>query len=229
MEINLLTVIVLLIILLDAVRGYRRGFIKTLTSMVFLILTLVLVYFTTPYVRDFLKEHTEVYTYVEERCEALVGSAGEERLSDTTAQEQYIESLKLPEFLKEQLIENNNQENYAAMAVDSFLEYLAGFLANVILTILVYVVTFLLVRIVLSVAVFALSALAELPVLHSLNRILGFVLGAAQGVVFVWLVFLVLTMLTGFEGGRKLLNMIYESDVLCYLYDTNIFLRLLAK
>ena len=188
MEIHLLTIIVLLVLLLYAVRGYRRGFIKTLTSMIFLVLTLVLVYFATPYVRDFLKEYTPVYSWVQERCETLVGNAGEAYLTDADAQEQYIENLKLPEILKEQLIKNNNQENYARMAVDSFRGYLAGFLSDLILSILVYLAAFLLVRLLLSLVVMMLSAAASLPVLNGINRILGFGLGAAQGVVVIWLV-----------------------------------------
>lgn len=227
MEINLLTVIVLLVLLLYAVRGYRKGFVKTLASMFFLAVAMVAVYFATPYVRDFLMEQTPVYSFIEGKCEELVGNVGSEFLTDAGAQEEYIQSLKLPDILKEQLIENNNAENYASLAVTNFREYLSGFLTNGLLTILVYVVTFLIVWIILSVAVAALGAAAKLPVLSGINRILGFVLGTAQGVLVIWIAFLVLTLLSGTDGGRKLLNMVYESEVLAYLYDANIFLKVL--
>ena len=42
MKWNLLTVIVLLVILLYAVKGYRKGFVKTLAAMLCLAVTLVL-------------------------------------------------------------------------------------------------------------------------------------------------------------------------------------------
>lgn len=226
---NLLTVIILLIIFLYAVRGYRNGFVQTLTAMLMLGLTLVLVYWLSPYVEDFLRESTPVYSYVEEQCEALVGGQNADAVSDESAQTAYIEKLNLPEVLKEQLIKNNTAPNYAKLAVNSFKQYLARFLANVILKLFVCIVTFLVVRLLLTLAVELLGLLTRLPLIHGVNKLLGGALGLGQGVVMVWIGFLVLTLLTGTQLGRDLLNMIYESEILCRLYDSNVFLNLLLR
>ena len=71
MKWNLLTVIVLLVILLYAVKGYRKGFVKTLAAMLCLAVTLVLVYFATPYVRTFLKENTRCMKWWKNSAESL--------------------------------------------------------------------------------------------------------------------------------------------------------------
>ena len=63
-----LKIIIGLIIFLYALRGMRKGFIRTLMSMAFLIMAAVLVYFANPTVSSFLKEKTPVYDVLEDKC-----------------------------------------------------------------------------------------------------------------------------------------------------------------
>lgn len=55
---NILTGIVIIIFLLFMIRGYRRGLIKSLASVISLVASLALVSFVTPYVSQFLQEQT---------------------------------------------------------------------------------------------------------------------------------------------------------------------------
>ena len=72
---NLLTIIILLVLLVFAINGYMRGFARTLTSLLFFVFSGVLVYYSTPYVNDFLKTQTPVYSFVESKCKTLVEDA----------------------------------------------------------------------------------------------------------------------------------------------------------
>lgn len=119
------------------------------------------------------------------------------------------------------------QKNYVQLAAENFQEYLTNALTDMVLTILVYVITFLVIQLILMIVVGILNAAAQLPGLHGLNRALGFVLGAGRGLIFVWLVFLVLALFSGTDAGRRLLDMVYENEILQYLYSANIFAKLL--
>lgn len=66
-----LKIIVGLIIFLYALRGLRKGFIRTLMSMAFLIMAAALVYFANPAVSSFLKEKTPVYEVLQDKCEDI--------------------------------------------------------------------------------------------------------------------------------------------------------------
>lgn len=204
--------------------------------MVFFIMAAVLVYFANPHVSSFLKEYTPIYGLAEGKCqeiftvENLLGEdSGSEVDSSRVEQTKIIDNLPLPDVLKEQLTENNNDAGYVKLAVSNFEEYIAGFMANLILTVLSYVVTFLLAIIVLKLLMLMLDAITELPVLKSVNRILGFLVGGLQGVCMVWLLFLVITILGSTDMGSKLLSMISESSLLSFFYDTNIFLKVLMR
>lgn len=246
---NILTIIILLILAVFALNGYRRGFIKTFSSLVFLIVSAVLVYFATPYIGDFLKEHTPLYPIVEEQCEEVfdsmwreasltareeadnVGKEISESIEDAGLLEQiaFIENLKLPKLLQEELVANNNKAEYQIMKVDSFSQYLAAYMATLIVNVIAFVVTLILVSTFLSMTVMTLDAVANLPIIHGVNQIFGLGLGAVQGLLIVWIIFLAITMFGSTEAGQQLLEMIYESPILNFLYNTNILLQYLLN
>ena len=145
-----LKIIIGLIIFLYALRGMRKGFIRTLMSMAFLIMAAVLVYFANPTVSSFLKEKTPVYDVLEDKCGDIFSMKNLSRLSgkkETASEEEndirteptrieqakIIDSLALPDLLKTQLAENNNASGYASLAVSGFEGYLAAFMANLVL------------------------------------------------------------------------------------------------
>lgn len=69
---NLLEIIIIILTVLLAVGGFRKGFVKKLASMVSLVLSLVLVSLFLPYMTDFLKNNTPVYDYIQKQCEKAV-------------------------------------------------------------------------------------------------------------------------------------------------------------
>ncbi len=69
---NILEIIVLVIAAILAISGFRSGFVKKLTSMLSLLIAVALVSAVLPYVTDFLKENTPVYTYIEGQVDELV-------------------------------------------------------------------------------------------------------------------------------------------------------------
>ena len=102
-------------------------------------------------------------------------------------------------------------------------------MAGLILNILTFVVTLAVVNLVLRMTVLTLDNLAKLPVLNSINKAFGMVLGAAQGLLVVWVAFLVITAFGNTDAGRKLLEMIHESPILDFLYNINIFLKIMLR
>lgn len=266
---NLLTIIVLLVLLFFILNGYRRGFIKTFISMVSLIVSIVLVSIATPYVTEFLKTQTPLYSMIEEKCQSAFGITGNEKKDTKDAQNgdkqntdnrgdqnpnsaaggnkgqdgsgensgngismldqaKLIEELKLPAVIQNMLESNNNKTGYEKLAVQSFEEYIPSYMATLILNIISFVATFLLVVSFLWITVMTLDVIANLPIIHGINQVLGLVLGLVQGLVFVWIAFLIITVFSSIDLGRDLMLMIHNSKILSFIYDNNIFLKLLT-
>ena len=113
------------------------------------------------------------------------------------------------------------------LAVNSFNDYVPKFMANLIMNIISFVITWLIVASFIWLAVMTLDVIANLPVIHGINQILGLGLGAGQALVIVWIIFLVITIFGGTEIGKELLKMIEKSAVLDQLYKWNVLLNIL--
>ena len=254
---NILTGIVIVIFLLFMIRGYRRGLIKSLASVISLVASLALVSFVTPYVSQFLQEQTPVYTYVMERCQesftVTLNEADEKTTESETEegdislkkgndndtvgnvagtisnqlQKNAIEKLPLPSVLKNLLIRNNTEKIYKDLAVNSFNDYVPKFMANLIMNIISFVVTWLIVASFIWLAVMTLDVIANLPIIHGINQMLGLVLGAGQALVIVWIAFLAITVFASTAIGKQLMEMIEKNVLLNQLYNGNVFLKLL--
>lgn len=228
---NLLTIIVLIIFALFTLRGYRRGFIKSLASVFSLIISIVIVNTATPYVTEFLKTQTPVYDMIQEKCGEMF-AVEEDAQAETVRkaeQDEIIDGLGLPAVIKDFLKENNTPEYYTKMAVRNFSEYVQNCMAELILNIFSYIVTLILVISFISLVVMTLDLVAKLPLIKGINQLLGLGIGFLQGLIIVWVIFLIITIFSQSYAGRELMQMIVESPVLGKIYDTNILLGFLQN
>lgn len=210
---------ILILLVLD---GYRKGLIKKLVSMAALVVVLILVSVAAPYVGDFLQS-TPLYQTLKESCTEIFteGDTEEKR----AAQTEVIESTSLPDYLKELLKENNNNEVYEILEVTGFADYAGSYLAKMILNAAAYLITFLIVSVVMAVVVFSLDLISRLPVISGVNKLAGAALGGIQGLLLLWIFFLVLTVFCNTETGKSLLAMVLENPILSWLYTNNYFMQ----
>lgn len=146
---------------------------------------------------------------------------------DTQIQE--IENASLPQFLKDQLLENNNSTIYDELGVTNFPNYVAAYISRMVLELISFLVTFLIAIILVKALMFAVNIIGELPVLGMINRIAGGALGLVLALVIVWLGFLVMTLAYSTEAGTACFEMMEKSRILRFLYSSNpLLIRLLG-
>ena len=102
-------------------------------------------------------------------------------------------------------------------------------MANLIMNIIAFVLTWVIVASFIWLAVMTLDVIANLPVIHGMNQVLGLLLGFMQALAIVWIAFLVITIFSSTAIGKLLMEMIEKSMILDKLYDLNVFLNFLQK
>lgn len=102
-------------------------------------------------------------------------------------------------------------------------------MANLIMNIIAFVLTWVIVASFIWLAVMTLDVIANLPVIHGINQVLGLLLGFMQALAIVWITFLVITIFSSTAIGKLLMEMIEKSVILDKLYDLNVFLNFLQK
>lgn len=144
-----------------------------------------------------------------------------------------IENLELPDSIRDMLldvdildtIDINDIERwngYPEEAIEWIETKICNLLTETILNAIGFFVTFLIASVGVAILCFTLDIISKLPVLHQINTLSGALVGALEGLVLVWIGFIIITMLGSTAFGQEALGLITESELLSYLYNNNI-------
>ena len=236
---NWLLFIALAIIGVCAFVGWRVGFVKSVFSLLSTIAVIIITILVSPLVTNLLKSTDAISGTIQGKLEEVIDLSGlaenmnSEEENDPTA---FIDGLELPESIKD-AIKNSLAETMAEKKseaadfvgdkLDALETYICQRLTTVILNALGFFITFLLAAAGLAVLCFVLDLLSKLPVLHQINTLFGVAMGALEGLVLLWILFIVITMLGSTGFGQSCMAMISESKILSFLYDTNLLSKIL--
>ncbi len=210
--------------------GLKKGLIKMVFSLASTIVALLVAMLFSPMVAGMMKNNEAIVSFFDEKIGAVVNFTSEEAQAETeSAQESLIDSLPLPETFKESLLENNTAESYISMQAQNFEEYVCRQISNVIINAIAFVVTLLLAIIALAILCKTLDLLAKLPLLKQINAAAGLAAGVAEGLLVVWILFVILTMFAGTAFGSSALSMIAENPLLDFLYKNNMVSKFIAR
>lgn len=235
---NGLLIIVALIFLFCVFWGYRKGFIKIVASLTTTIATILLVSFLTPYVSDMILKVIPIEETMQEKCiEILLPESREtenyvvpeEVETSRDKQISLIENAELPELFQQLLLENNNEEIYESLGVTKFTEYVGSYLARVLANIISFLLVLIVATIAVRIVTYTLGIIGNLPVIGGLNRLAGGVLGIGTGLIIVWILFVVITLLYDTEIGIRCFGYIEENKFLTELYNNNILMNFITK
>ena len=219
MKLTWFGIVILLILILFIWMGYRRGFIREIVSFFFVFLSLSLAWAINPYINDFLISETPVYSTIQETCTDFVQKQSSDLENEMESSSQFIDGLNLPEILRKNIEKNNNTENYAELSVNTLTEYVSGYLARTIVNGLSYVLAYILATIGIRIVVYILNLIAGLPILKTANKLTGGLVGFVKGLVFIWILFLILTVLCSTEIGKTSLELIEKDSLLSVIYQ----------
>lgn len=218
--------VLLVLVLIFAIQGFRKGLIRTAFAMFFFVLVIFITTWVTPYISQYIRTHTKWENRIEQKCEnVIMQTIGNQEGLSLNAQLAFIEELPLPQTVKDEMIENNNNEIYSQLAIASFGEYVSGFIASGIMNGITFVIAFIVAILLMQMILFAIDILTELPVVGFANRLGGFLLGSLQGIIWVWIIFLVITMLCNTVVGKYMIETIKEDTILAVLYNNNIIVQ----
>lgn len=220
--------------------GYQRGFIKIIASLLATIATIILVLFLSPHVSQWIQKSTPLKEIVQAKCIEILmpdgeaeDAAAEEELQEVAISKEeqitLIEGAKLPEVFRQMLKENNNNEVYEALGVTTFIEYVGAYIAKIIADVFAFLLVLLVATIAVRIVLGIVGVIGKLPVIGGVNKLAGGVLGIGTGLVIVWILFFVVTLLYNTSIGVMVFEDIAESKILTQLYDSNIIMKYITK
>ena len=245
---------IIAIICICGLVGLRRGLFKTLFGFIALILSIFVAYYVNPYVTDYVVENTEFSSAAEEKIynrlqkdmekkmkQSLedAGMPGDlEKMSkeetaklmeeqpDKATQMEMIRYMKLPQVLKDKIIENNNEGMYSKLNVTGFYRYMSAYLTKIIMNVIGSAGTYLAIQFVLLIICWILgAAVKEVPILTGIDKLGGIILGAVVGLAIIW-IFMAIAF-CALRGSYS--EMIGDNPILTLLDKNNVFIKLLTN
>ncbi len=216
MDRYILLIAVLIVLIFGAVKGYTRGFLRIAVWFAGLIAILFIVTKISPYVSDFLMENTKVYDNLKEKIVAEYEVNNED-----------LDSFGFPELIKDSINTNNTSEIYEKLAVTLFSDYIAGYLSSLAIRSGTFVGLFVLLAVVQFILMMTIKIIEKIPVLRTVNRLLGMATGITISLVVVWLFFLAVMMFFGRSFGSWVFAQVGASRFLTYLFNNNILFNLI--
>ena len=211
--------------------GHYRGLLRQCVSLGALILTIITVKIATPYVTDFIKANPMIRENAANFIIEVSGwepPAASEGGALPSVQRMSIEEMKLPQSVKDVLLENNNSEFYKLLGVEHFEEYistcLADMLINTVGSVLVFAASYVMIHLVIR----WLDLLSRLPILCGLNQMAGGIAGLAEGLLILWLAGFILSFFTETPVGQMLEAQVNKSVWLSLIYRYNLMNLLLG-
>lgn len=216
---NWLLIVVVVFLIISALNGYRLGFIKKLFTTLSFIITIIAASAMAPHVSEFLENNTPVYDTIKESTTEIISGSFNK---DAQSTDEAVNEIKLPSIVKKILNEKESGESIT----DNITEYLSKELTDTIINAISFAIAFAVITLVLRTTIFTLDIIANLPIIKGINQYAGLVLGAVEGLVIVWIIFLLITIMGNTELGLILNNYIEDSSFLKFIYNNNYFYKL---
>lgn len=224
---NWLLIVVILFLLAYIYRGYHNGFIKTVFSIAAVGIALIVASVGSPMLSQTLQNNETIHSYIEDKVSKTIHVEAKE--TEKAEQEKIIDKLPLPESIRDALLDNNNADTYSSLATDTFGGYVSGYVTGMIFNALSYVLLFIITLIIVRIIANVLDLVSKLPIINSINHIGGLCVGAAHGLIILWVWCLVLTIFSGTNIGQVMFEQINGSEVLSLIYNNNLLLVALTN
>lgn len=232
---NWVLIVVIVILGFFGWYGAKKGFVKVLFSLLSTVAALLFAILFSPIMSKYLKSNEEFSGFFEERIGAFFDTAeeGNESIDGNEPNKvidvgEILSNLPIPETMKDSMEKDMEKELTLPTRAD-VKEYVSKRLSDTIINAIAFVATLAVAIVVLFVVCRVLNLLAKLPLLRQVNAACGLLSGFAEGILIVWILFVVLTMFAGEAFGQSALAMIAENPFLDYLYKSNLIARFVMR
>ncbi len=156
-----------------------------------------------------------------QRAEAIK-QAGEQAKQATV--DAIVNKLPLPEFLKTYIV-SHIPETSELIDINKAMEAISVQITNIIISIISLVILYIAIRIALVIAKHILEGITQLPIIKQFNKLGGFIFGAVEGLLTVYIIFAVIMLFNSSPTFLKVYEIINQSMFAKYFFENNFIIN----
>ncbi len=221
----ILDIIVVLFILMLGLIYEKKGFVIAVFEFASIFVALIVAFILWPFVAVILKS-----TQLDENMISGIASfVSELNLSDSlqVATQQLFETVgTLPVSLLEETVDKVNMQ--LNLGILNSAEYIGVLVSDFVINALAFFLTFIIIKLFLYILRVVLSTLTKLPLIKSVNRLIGLGLGLMLGTFWVWIFCLMIPFIITNPAAEWFKEMFESSVITKWLYENNLIATYLS-
>ena len=203
---NIIDIALITVILVFLIVGIKRGFIKELVSLIGFVVAFVVALFLSGIGSSFVYD-TFVDGFVKDKVSSAVMQSVDNEVDGVLVSipDYFINAAEATGTDIEGVVKSNigaSVEETANSVAATVSKDVAKPVIGALIRVILFIIIFIIVKILIDWIGRALDLVSRLPVIHSLNRVLGAVIGTARGVVTAAIICFVAMYLIKFQGGN---------------------------
>lgn len=216
------TIVVIAFLIFFACWGFRKGFLRIILSTLSLLITIVAASLLLPWFSGVIAD-SFIGRSVDEKISSLIEEKVDDPLVNSveSVQQTVIDGLPLPAFIRNDISKKNTPADYLSLKVTDFTDYLKTRLIDLadrtIAFLILAIVIFLIIRILLKLS----GMINKVPLIGGVNRFFGGIFGLLEGLLFLWVICLLIMLFSGTSFGMKIVEVINSNAFLKLIYDNN--------
>lgn len=225
---NISDIVVIAVIIICMIIGRNIGVLRMAFKIMYSVASFGASFMFFPVVSGYLRQ-TPLFDYTKRQISLSLGLDNAIQAYTKQQEAGLINSLRLPQPIKDKLLENNNSVIYDIVDASGISDYIAGFLANMLINVLLVGLLFTVFMFVLRLLFKSLYAFDKAPVIGNLSHIGGAVAGFFFAVILIWLCFAVIYAFISKPVMFSLYSYINSSRLAVWFYDNNVLLYMILK
>ena len=206
-----LDIVVVAILALNIILGYKKGLINVVFNIVAFLLAIVITLVLYKPVSNIIIQNTNIHENIKEMI--LKRSQG------TEPKEENIESNDINKYIENSI---NNMTNEAKTAAR---EVVAENFATKVVQVITGIVLFILTRAILILLRFVTQTIAKLPIIKQFNTLGGIIYGIIKGLIIIYVLLTIMYLIVSIKGNGNIALAIDSSCITKFLYDNNIIVN----
>lgn len=215
-----LDVIILSVLALSLILGYRKGLIGVAFNLCAFLVALIITWILYTPITNLVINNTQI----------------DDGIRNTIIEKGVIKEKEDNEKTEEKIEENDNVVNQyiqkyvtepATNTANNVVEETAKVVSEKVVAIGVAIGLFIVVRIGLILLKFVVEAIAKLPVIKQFNKAGGLIYGAVRGMFIIYIFLAILFFIMSINNSGMIANMINSSIISKMLYENNLILNII--
>lgn len=244
---NWLDILFVLVLIYFAMKYMKRGLVRSLFNIVSVGVSLCLSSFLYPLINNFIKTKTPVYSFCQDlikhvldreyniniKSQALNRFVSDGVIKNSEASlgisHEFLNKITVPELITNKFLSANQLSIGKILNLDALKNYLAGNLANILLSIISIGITFFIISMLLHIINKSFNLIYYLPFLNLVNKWGGIIIGLCYGTLFLWIFCLLSPVFINIPSLKFVKEAFKESRFAIKFYDFNFVLDFISR